>query len=108
MSFLYFLGWMAGGAPHFYFYCSYSYRQWTPWEKVELDIQSDYLVPAVVNRRVFLFWPVFTEGPDDDANKSVSTPAASTSNVLLPETSKRLKLQMAVSEYRQGKRATKK
>jgi len=29
----------AGAEPHLYYYRRYDYRQWTPWEKVELDIQ---------------------------------------------------------------------
>lgn len=37
-----------GAEPHLYYYRRYDYRQWTPWEKVELDIQGDYLIPAVV------------------------------------------------------------
>ncbi|MDI3290949.1 neuraminidase-like domain-containing protein [Polyangium sp. 15x6] len=32
---------------------------WTPWEKVELDIQGDHLLATVWNRRLHLFWPMF-------------------------------------------------
>jgi len=45
----------------------YYYRQqvsashWTPWEKVDLDIEGDQLVPLVWNRRLYLFWPIFME-----------------------------------------------
>lgn len=49
-----------GAEPHLYYYRRYDYRQWTTWEKVDVDIQGDYLIPAVVNKRLFLFWPVFT------------------------------------------------
>jgi hypothetical protein len=63
-----------GGEPHLYYYRQFDYRRWTPWEKVELDITGDYLIPAVINKRVFLFWPVFTETPDEAANKTVTTP----------------------------------
>ncbi len=65
-----------GAEPHLYYYRRYDYRQWTPWEKVDLDIHGDYLIPAVVNKRLFLFWPVFTEVPDEEANSTVSTPEA--------------------------------
>jgi receptor-binding and translocation channel-forming TcA subunit of Tc toxin/ABC toxin-like protein/neuraminidase-like protein len=90
-----------GGEPHLYYYRQFDYRRWTPWEKVELDITGDYLIPAVINKRVFLFWPVFTETPDEAANKTVTTPNLN-SPYTVPETHKRLQLQMAVSEYRQG------
>jgi hypothetical protein len=92
-----------GAEPHLYYYRRYDYRQWTPWEKVDLDIQGDYLIPAVVNKRLFLFWPIFTEVPDEDGNSKVSTPNANQKNVPLQKTKKKLRLQMAVSDYRQGK-----
>ena len=96
----------AGAEPHLYYYRRYDYRQWTPWEKVDLDIQGDYLIPAVVNKRLFLFWPVFTEVPDEAGNSTVTIPKApgnTTSSFTPDKTQKKLKLQMAVSDYRQGK-----
>ena len=93
-----------GAEPHLYHYRRYDYRQWTPWEKVELDIQGDYLIPAVVNKRLFLFWPVFTEVPDEVENsKRVPIPKSTDTDAPLKKTSKKLRLQMAVSDYRQGK-----
>jgi hypothetical protein len=92
-----------GAESHRYYYRRYDYRQWTPWEPVDLDIQGDYLIPAVVNKRLFLFWPVFTETPDDAANQApvpIPTPGAGTGAVKTAVT--RLRVQLAVSEYRQG------
>jgi hypothetical protein len=97
-----------GGEPHIYYYRQYDYRRWTAWEKVDLDIAGDYLIPAVVNKRLFLFWPVFTEVPDEAGNKAVSTPKAEQHGVPLPETKKIVKLQLAVSQHRQGKWTPKK
>ena len=97
-----------GAEPHLYYHRRYDYRQWTPWEKVDLDIHGDYLIPAVVNKRLFLFWPVFTEVPDEEANSTVSTPDAQQSNVPIQKTVKRLRVQLALSEYRQGKWTPKK
>ncbi len=99
---LHVFGRTTGAEPHLYYYRRYDYRQWTPWEKVDLDIQGDYLIPAVVNKRLFLFWPVFTEVPDETANSTVPTPTAGQSNVAVQKAKKRLRLQMAVSDYRQG------
>jgi hypothetical protein len=115
-----------GAEPHLYYYRRYDYRQWTPWEKVDLDIQGDYLIPAVVNKRLFLFWPVFTEVPDEKENSTVSMPnpihgtvikkpddkngdgdskieAPETQTINVQKSRKKLRLQMAVSDYRQGK-----
>jgi hypothetical protein len=49
------------GTPHVYFY-----RQrvdsawWTGWERLDLDIEGEHLIPVVWNRRLYLFWPIFT------------------------------------------------
>ena len=44
---------------------------WTPWEKVNLDIAVDpisggvHLMPVIYNRRLYLFWPIFEEKPNE-------------------------------------------
>jgi hypothetical protein len=105
---LHVFGRTTGTEPHLYYYRRYDYRQWTPWEKVELEIQGDYLVPAVIAKRLFLFWPVFKEVPDEEGNSKVNTPNLSQSDFSVPKTKKKLQLQMAVSDYRQGKWSPKK
>lgn len=48
--------------PHVYFYrqrVDSSY--WTAWERLDLDIEGDHLIPVVWNRRLMLFWPIFME-----------------------------------------------
>ncbi|WP_367025571.1 neuraminidase-like domain-containing protein [Methylococcus sp. ANG] len=99
---LHVFGRTTGVEPHLYYYRRYDYRQWTPWEKVDLDIQGDYLIPAVVNKRLFLFWPVFTEVPDEAGNDQAQYPNSGTSMSAM-KAKKKLRLQMAVSDYRQGK-----
>ncbi|MDC0742546.1 Tc toxin subunit A-related protein [Polyangium mundeleinium] len=42
---------------------------WTPWEKVELDIQGDHLLATVWNRRLHLFWPTFEPYTTEDNKK---------------------------------------
>ncbi len=86
-------------APHIYFYRRWlDQTQWTPWERVDLDIQGDQLVPVVRNRRLYLFWPVFAEKPQ----KAPSIPARDSS-----ESEKRphkhWEIQLAWSEHKQGK-----
>jgi hypothetical protein len=65
-----------GGVVRSYFYRRLlNNKEWTPWEKVELDINgvqgSDkkeedgiHLLPVVWNRRLYLFWLVFTQKAD--------------------------------------------
>ena len=47
--------------PHKYFYRRLEKNVWTAWEAVDLDIEGDHLVPVLWNRRMHLFWPLFTE-----------------------------------------------
>lgn len=72
-------------APAFFYYRRWIHkREWTAWEKVELDIYNSegvdpipsrsILLPFVHNGRLYLFWPVFTlkhVGPTEDDKKSI-------------------------------------
>ena len=50
------------GIPHIYYYRRrMNGAYWTPWDKVDLDIEGDHLIPVVWNRRLMLCWPIFTE-----------------------------------------------
>jgi hypothetical protein len=53
--------------PHVYFYRRRegATLSWTPWEKVELDIEGDHLIPVVWNRKLILVWPIFTQKQDE-------------------------------------------
>ena len=67
-------------------------REWTPWERVSLDIQSSHLIPVVHDRRLYLFWAIFTPKPVE-----VEVPA----DDQLPLV--RWEIKLAWSEHRQGK-----
>ena len=79
--------------PAFYYRRRENGVTWTPWEKVELDIEGDHLVPMVWRGRLFLFWPIFSEKSDEP--KEVPTTAE------LPK--KYWSIQMAFSEYKEGR-----
>ena len=50
------------GVPHVYYYRRWvRSTYWTAWEKVDADIEGDHLIPVFWNRRLYLFWPVFSE-----------------------------------------------
>ena len=36
-------------------------RNWTPWEKIDADIEGEHLLPVVFQRRMHLFWTLFRE-----------------------------------------------
>lgn len=51
--------------PHIYYYRRLiNGATWTPWEKVNVDIEGDHLIPVVYNRRLHLLWPVYAEKAD--------------------------------------------
>ena len=94
-----------GAEPHLYYYRRYDYRQWTPWEKVDLDIQGDYLIPAVVEQAVV---PVLAgvHGSAGRGRRTARSPCRRPDQQRhspCRRRKKRLRLQMAVSDYRQGK-----
>lgn len=91
-----------GAEPHLYYYRRYDFRQWTPWEKVDLDIQGDQLIPAVINRRLFLFWPVLTEEPQREENATMRMPKTSDLYYDTEKAKKKLRIQLASSELRKG------
>lgn len=55
------------GEPHTYYYRKYKAKailsgEWTPWERLDVDIPSETVVPAIVNQRLYLLWPQVTMG----------------------------------------------
>jgi len=57
------------GTPHIYYYRKFVEKSyWTPWEKIDVDIEGDHLLPVMHNRRLYLFWPIFTEKAQDAAS----------------------------------------
>lgn len=48
--------------PHIYYYRKrFSDNTWTPWEKIDLSIESNHVFPVVFNNKLMLFWAVFKE-----------------------------------------------
>ncbi|WP_437591715.1 neuraminidase-like domain-containing protein [Sorangium sp. So ce1000] len=41
-------------------------QRWTPWERMDLDIEADAIHLRWENRRLYLFWPVFVRKPLED------------------------------------------
>jgi peptidoglycan hydrolase-like protein with peptidoglycan-binding domain len=50
-----------GTAPTYYYRQRLSTGRWSHWERMDVDITEEQIIPIVWNRRLFLFWPVFTE-----------------------------------------------
>jgi len=61
------------GTPALFFYRSLiNGSEWTPWEKIELDIESEggtgnvHMVLTSFHRRLYLFWALFSEKAEDE------------------------------------------
>ncbi|MFC9439763.1 neuraminidase-like domain-containing protein [Nocardia sp. NPDC057030] len=76
--------------PRFYYFRTWVNRTyWTAWQKIDLDIGSETLVPVIWNKQLYLFWATFTLAndpqeihhlPDDD---NVMRPAPQYWNIKL-------------------------
>lgn len=87
--------------PHVYFFrYQNGYNLWSPWEKIDLDIEGDHLIPVIWNRRLHLFWPIFKEVSKKAAGGGIDSPYG--------EASKTWDIKIAWSEYRDGKWFSKK
>lgn len=90
-------------SPRVYFYRTLDNNTnvWSPWEKVDVEITGDQLIPVIWNNRLFIFWPSYKEVSDSNTN---SPGGASGGSVPAPPPPKKtLEVRMSWSEYRQGK-----
>jgi competence ComEA-like helix-hairpin-helix protein len=87
--------------PAVYYYRRFDLNDgsWSAWEKIEVDITGDHLVPVVYNRKLHLFWLVFIEKPQK--NKKQPPAKASTGPTNSPEPPKLLEIQLAWSERKE-------
>jgi len=81
----------------------YYYRRWvdqayfTPWEKVDINIEGEHLLPVVYNRRLWLLWPIFTEKAKEPSQSELDKNE---------KPKKYWEIKLSWSEYRQGKWST--
>lgn len=85
---------------YYHRYLDYRDDEWTPWTKVEVDINGEHVQPVVYNRKLYLFWLVFLEKPQ----KTHKQPAAQPSNepTSSPEPAKQIEIQLAWTEQKDG------
>jgi hypothetical protein len=84
--------------PHIYYYRRREgkTKAWRPWEKVELDIEGNHLIPVVWNRKLMVIWPIFAE---KSYPKEVEMPGPGGK---LEAADRYWEIQLAWSEYRSG------
>lgn len=47
--------------PYIHYYRRLKNNVWSAWEKMELETDSDHLIPVMFNRKLYLFFPMFLE-----------------------------------------------
>ncbi|WP_373506854.1 neuraminidase-like domain-containing protein, partial [Thiocapsa sp.] len=75
--------------PHFYFYRRRDLLTeiWSAWEKVDLNIEGEHLIPVVHNGQLMLFWALFREKGGSGEERGFS----------------QYELSLAFSRYREGR-----
>ena len=87
--------------PPTYFYRKWvGQARWTPWQRLDLDIPGGQILPLMWNRRLYLFWPLFT--------RKTKQPSSGGSGPDDVKTTPYFEIQLAWSEYRQGRWGPKK
>lgn len=82
------------GKSHRYFHRQWRHDlgRWTPWERLDLDVEGDHLLPFQFNRRVYLCWIKAAEQAEEtDPDQSSET-----------QPLRHYELRLAWSEYRDG------
>ncbi|MGE2817994.1 neuraminidase-like domain-containing protein [Mycobacterium heidelbergense] len=96
-----------GGTPAVYYHREFQKeRAWTPWEKVPLDIKGDQLLAFSRNSRLTIAWPEFTKEPDDTSDPPpIPDPdnLKTSGGTPTKKPAHRWKIQLAVSEYADGR-----
>lgn len=81
--------------PHAYYHRIRSKEGWTPWSKIDADIQGDHLVPYSFNSSLYLFWSQFEKSAEQKDNRPTgSQPGAS---------QERMSVKLAWSEFRDSR-----
>lgn len=87
------------GTPQRYYYRSLTdLRRWSAWERLDLDIQGDHIIPVVHNDVLYLAWATFAD-KQEESLKLVE--ADSQKNVPAPK--RRYEIELAWSERKAGR-----
>jgi hypothetical protein len=86
-------------APYIYFYRKRVLKEWTPWEKMEIEINSDHFIPVMWRGRLKLYWLEFVK---DQETKSING-ARNTNEAYVTPAKVRWKINLGWTEYKDKK-----
>lgn len=97
---LHVIGRTPGATPHVYYYRKRVRRLWTSWERIDLDIEGEHILPVVFEGRLLLFWALFSEVTEQPK----ITPIPQQDQTPTPEEpAKHYEIRLAWSEYKRTK-----
>ena len=73
---------------------------WGPWRPIDVEIEGDHLLPVVWERRLYLFWPIFTAR--EEAPASMNLPSQNDRNYKPGSTKHWLEAQIAWTRLHEG------
>lgn len=89
-----------GGDPAVYYYRRFeNERNWTAWEKVDLDITGEQIIAFMRNSRLHLAWLIYTEEAQPDQKSKVPSTSDQGHEIDPDRPRKKLKIQLAISEF---------
>jgi hypothetical protein len=93
------------GEPHEWFYRTLTSARpqpwhegvWSPWERIDTDVEGDHVLPIVWNSHVYLFWALFDQKADRPTSKELNDKDT------VHDSKNRWYIRFAWSERRNGK-----
>src|SRR5262249_32275176 len=70
---------------------------WSPWERIDTDVEGDHVLPVVRNSHVYLFWALFDQKADRPTSKELNDKDT------VHDSKNRWYIRFAWSERRNGK-----
>jgi hypothetical protein len=64
--------------PPKYYHRTLDYGEWTSWNRLEIDVDGNHIIPVIFNRKLCLFWLFFTQEKEEQSsiNAGSSVPAS--------------------------------
>ncbi|MBX9449843.1 MAG: hypothetical protein KL787_09040 [Taibaiella sp.] len=59
--------------PQYYYYRTFEDHEWSSWERIEVDIKSDHVVPVIFNSKFHIFWLSFVSRKSRNPMPPLST-----------------------------------
>ncbi|MDQ1833709.1 neuraminidase-like domain-containing protein [Massilia scottii] len=89
------------GVTRQYYYRRFEFGYWTPWDKISLNIDGEFLLPVVWKNQLYVFWLTMVQKPQGaDAGK---TPQAMGNAAWTNSARVNVEISLAYGQYYRGK-----